>query len=199
MRIINLTDSQSMIYSSNVYLILGDWSAIADVNTLIDVGNNPAIVDTVRNAPTGVGKPAVERVVLTHGHFDHTALLPQIRTQFNPIVYAHPVFTDADIALQDGAELRCGDRTFEVIFTPGHSEDSICLYCEQAGALFVGDTPVVIRSSEGTHEKGFVDALARLCQKRVQAIYFGHGEPVLKGAQAVLLESLKNVRHAMER
>ena len=188
-----------MIYSSNVYLILGDWSAIEDVNTLIDVGNNPAIVTKIRNAPTGVGKPAIERVILTHGHFDHTALLPQIRAQFNPRVYAHPVFTDADVALPDGAELGCGDRTFEVIFTPGHSEDSICLYCEQEGVLFVGDTPVVIRSSDGSHEKRFVDALARLCQKRVQAIYFGHGDPVFKDAQAVLLESLKNVRRAMAR
>jgi glyoxylase-like metal-dependent hydrolase (beta-lactamase superfamily II) len=199
MRIINLTDPHSMIYSSNVYLILGDHSAIADVNTLIDVGNNPAIVKTIRNAPTGVGKPAIERVILTHGHFDHTALLPQIRAQFNPRVYAHPAFTDADIALQDGAELCCGDRSVEVIFTPGHSEDSICLYCEQEGALFVGDTPVIVRSDAGTHEKGFVDALARLCQKRVQAIYFGHGQPVLEDAQAVLLESLKNVRGAMGR
>ena len=199
MRIINLTDPQSMIYSSNVYLILGNWSAIEDVNTLIDVGNNPSIIKAIRNAPTGVGKPAVERVILTHGHFDHTALLPQIRAQFNPRVYAHPAFTDADIALQDDAELGCGDRTFQVIFTPGHSEDSICLYCEQEGVLFVGDTPVVVRSDEETHEKGFVDALARLCQKRVQAIYFGHGQPVLKGAQAVLLESLKNVRCAMAR
>lgn len=199
MRIINLTESKSMIYSSNVYLILGDWSAIQDVNTLIDVGNNPAIVNAIRNAPTGVGKFAIERVILTHGHFDHTALLPLIRAQFNPRVYAHPAFTDADIALQDGAQLGCGDRTVQVIFTPGHSEDSICLYCEQEGVLFVGDTPVVIRSDEGTHEKRFVDALARLCQKRVQAIYFGHGEPILNGAQAVLLESLKNVRRGMER
>jgi glyoxylase-like metal-dependent hydrolase (beta-lactamase superfamily II) len=197
MRIINLTDRKSMIYSSNVYLILGDWSAIEDINTLVDVGNDPAIMGRIGFAPTGVGKKAVEQVILTHGHFDHSALLPTIRQAYAPHVYAHSAFVGADTVIQDRQVLHCGDRLFEVVYTPGHSDDSICLYCQAEGVLFAGDTPVIIRSLDGSHEPAFVQALERLCQLDVKAIYFGHGDPVTEGGQALLLESLKNVRQAI--
>jgi glyoxylase-like metal-dependent hydrolase (beta-lactamase superfamily II) len=199
MRIINLTDRRSMIYSSNVYLVLGNWSAIEDVNTLVDVGNDPAIMGRIGFAPTGVGKKAVEQVILTHGHFDHSALLPTIRQAFAPHVYAQSAFVEADTIIRDGQVLRCGDRWFQVLHTPNHSDDSICLFCQTDGVLFVGDTPVVIRSAEGTYEDRFVRALEHLCQLDVRAIYFGHGDPVMQGAQAVLAESLGNVRAALLR
>ncbi|MDY6875186.1 MAG: MBL fold metallo-hydrolase [Chloroflexota bacterium] len=195
----NLTRPQSMIYSSNVYLIRGDWNAIEDVNTLIDVGNDPAVIERIRATPTGVGKKAVEQVILTHGHFDHTALLPAIREAFDPVVYAHSMFVNADRILKDGQTLRCGDRMFKVIHTPGHSSDSICLYCEEDGVLFVGDTPVLIRSSDGSYEEDFVHALERLCRQDVRAIYFGHGDPVTDGGKALMCISLENVRKALSR
>ena len=196
MRITNLIQSKSMVYSSNVYLILGDWSAIDDVNTLIDVGNDPAILDQITHAPTGVGKQPIEQVIFTHSHFDHTALLPQIRQRYQPVVYAYSAFIGADEILRDGQILHCGDRYFEVIYTPGHSDDSICLYCQTDGVLFVGDTPVVIRSTDGTHEDRFVAALERLCRLDVRAIYFGHGDPLTVNPRAALLASLRNVRVA---
>ena len=52
---------------------------MGDVNTLVDVGQDPAILASIERAPTGVGKWPVEQVVLTHSHSDHCALLPQIR------------------------------------------------------------------------------------------------------------------------
>ena len=194
MKITNLTDLKSKIYSCKVYLIRGDWNAIKDVNTLIDVGHDPAVVDRIRAIPTGVGKKPVEQVILTHGHFDHAALLPAIREALDPVVYAHSTLVGADCVLKDGQMLCCGDRTFEVIYTPGHSNDSICLYCQEDGALFVGDTPVVIRSGDGSYEEDFVRSLERLCRKDVRAIYFGHGDPLLDDCNARLRSSLRNVR-----
>jgi glyoxylase-like metal-dependent hydrolase (beta-lactamase superfamily II) len=199
MQIMNLTDPRGMVYSSNVYLIHGDWNAIEDVNCLVDVGNDASVIGQIRKMPAGIGKKAIEQVILTHSHFDHVALLPKIREIFNPVVYAYSAFAGADVVLQDGQKLHCGDRELEVIYTPGHSDDSICLYCEADGALFVGDTPVIIWSAEGSYDERFVRALARLCERDVRAIYFGHGNPVTEDAQTVLLESLKNVRQAMGR
>jgi glyoxylase-like metal-dependent hydrolase (beta-lactamase superfamily II) len=196
MRIFNLIQPNSTVYSSNVYLVLGDWSAIDDVNTLIDVGNDPVILDQIAHAPTGVGKQPIEQVVITHGHFDHTALLPQIRQHYQPVVRAFSAFVGADELLRDGQVLHCGDRYLEVIHTPGHSDDSICLYCQSDGALFVGDTPVVIRSTTGTYEDRFVAALERLCRLDVRTIYFGHGEPLSANPRSTLLASLRNVRIA---
>jgi glyoxylase-like metal-dependent hydrolase (beta-lactamase superfamily II) len=199
MRITNLIVGKSPVYTSNAYLILGDWSVISDVNTLIDTGSDPGILERIASAPTGVGKRSVEQVLLTHGHSDHSALLPILREKYQPVVYAYSAFTYADVVVKDGQVLQCGDRYFEVIHTPGHSNDSICLYCTTDGVLFVGDTSVVIRTIDGTYEDAYVAALERLCRLDVHTIYSGHDAPLLSGAKAVLQASLRNVRIANDK
>lgn len=194
MRITNLIENKSSIYSSNAYLVLGDHSAIEDVNTLIDVGNDLTVMEKILYAPTGVGKRAVEQVILTHTHFDHTGILPLIRESFRPIVYAFSPYFMPDVILRGGETLRCGDRMFEVIHMPGHSDDSVCLYCPIDGVLFVGDTPVMIRTKDQTYEERFIRAFEKLCALDVRSIYFGHGEPIRQNTQSVLLASLENIR-----
>lgn len=185
------------VYSSNVYLVLGEWKRIEDLNTLVDVGNDPAILDYLEKINTGLGKKKVEQVVLTHCHSDHTALLSLIRKQYNPTVYAFsPYLEGVDCVLKHGQRLRMGDREFEVIHTPGHSEDSITLFNEEDGVLFVGDSQVIVRSGGGGYEEGFVKAMKNICQRNVKEIYFGHGDPICQGAQSLLMDSLKNIRGA---
>ena len=48
MKIINLTE-KSTVYTANVYFILGNWNALPDVNTLIDVGRDPQIIEKINN------------------------------------------------------------------------------------------------------------------------------------------------------
>ena len=62
MRVVTLENS-GRVYTSNVYLVLGDRSQLEDVNTLVDVGADPAILASIERAPTGIGKWAVEQVV----------------------------------------------------------------------------------------------------------------------------------------
>ena len=196
MKIINLTE-EKRLYTSNVYLVLGTWNAVQDVNTLVDVGRDHEVMRLIEEASTGVGKKRVEQVVLTHSHYDHTSLLPQIIKAYHPVVYAFShSLPGVDHILTDGEVLKLGDRTFEVIYTPGHSSDSICLYCEEDRVLFAGDTPVLINSTDAGHEDVFIQALYELCKRGVKAIYFGHGEPLLENCSARLADSLKNVRIA---
>ncbi|RLG23976.1 MBL fold metallo-hydrolase [Methanosarcinales archaeon] len=196
MKILNLT-SDSKMYTSNVYLITGTWNAIDDLNTLVDVGRDPSVIEKINNASTGVGKKRVEQVVLTHSHYDHASLLPQIIETFKPEVYAYSSSLEGvDHLLKDGDMLKLGDRIFEIIYTPGHSSDSICLYCEEERVLFAGDSAVVIRSAGGTYEDGFVHALENICRRDIQSIYFGHGDPLLDNCNARVHDSLKIVRQA---
>jgi glyoxylase-like metal-dependent hydrolase (beta-lactamase superfamily II) len=198
-KIISVPDS-GCVYSSNVYLVLGEWNRIEDINTLVDVGSDPATLDHLEKIHAGVGKKKVEQVILTHCHYDHTILLPMIRERYNPMVYAFsPYLEGVDHVLEHGQRLRMGDREFEVIHIPGHSEDSISLFNEDDGVLFVGDSPVIIRSEGGGYEEGFVKAMKNICQRNVKEIYFGHGEPILQGAQGLLTGSLKNIRNANRR
>jgi glyoxylase-like metal-dependent hydrolase (beta-lactamase superfamily II) len=182
-------------YSSNVYLVTGTWNTISDTNTLVDVGRTKAIITELLAASTGVGKKRVEQVILTHSHYDHVSLLPVIREMFNPRIYAASTsFQGVDVILHGGERIRMGDRECEVIATPGHSNDSICLYCEEDGVLFAGDTPLIIRTTDGTYGPEYVAALETICEKNVHTIYFGQGPPLQEKCNEILKESLENVR-----
>lgn len=191
MRIVTLENS-GRVYTSQVYLVLGDASRLEDVNTLVDVGQDPAILASIERAPTGVGKWPVEQVVLTHSHSDHCALLPRVREAFHPRVFAFsPIVAGVEVPLRDGDTVRMGDGVFEVVHIPGHSSDSICLYNETEGALFAGDSPLLITSPNGTHEAGFLAALQKICARDVRRIYFGHGAPLTERCNERLRESLR--------
>ena len=95
-------------------------------------------------------------MVLTHNHSDHTALLPQLREAFHPKVFAFsPNIAGVDGLLRDGDSIKMGDEDFEVIHTPGHSSDSICLYNRADGVLFVGDSPLLNLSPEAIMRRDF--------------------------------------------
>ncbi|WAI02322.1 MBL fold metallo-hydrolase [Methanogenium organophilum] len=199
MKISNLTEGITT-YTSNVYLVTGVWNALKDKNTLIDVGRAPSIVDRINHASTGLGKHKVDQVILTHSHYDHTSLLPRIREVYKPEVYAFSKYLkDVDTVVRDGDLLRIGDETAEIIHTPGHSSDSICIYCRESHALFSGDTPLIIRSDDGTYDEQFVLALERICRKDISAIYPGHGDPLRHNCQEILQKSLDNVHSAIQR
>jgi len=193
MKVINLT-SDSNIYTSNVYLLLGDWKSIDDVNTLIDVGRDPSIIEKIKQLDTGVGKKKVEKVVLSHGHYDHASLLPAIKDEFDPKAYAFHLFDGVNHVLRDGQTLKLADSWFEVIHTPGHTNDSICLYCEQEAVLFSGDTSLIITTTDGSYQEDFVSALEKIARRNITAIYPGHGEPIIDGAKHLIYMSLDNVR-----
>ena len=195
-----LLENSGRIYSSNVYLLLGDWSGISDVNTLVDVGRDPAILESLANAPTGVGKRAVEQVVLTHGHYDHVELLDSIRNRFHPMVRAfRGVVEGIDSVLHDGSEFKAGDRIFEVLHTPGHSSDSVCFYCRAEQALFAGDTTLLVHSGDSTYEDGYAAALEKICSWDIRTVYFGHGSPLLADCNTRLRESLEIVNKSVKR
>jgi len=191
MRIVTLENSGE-IYTSQVYLVLGSQSRLDDVNTLVDVGQDPAILAAIRRAPTGVGKWPVEQVVLTNCHSDHCALLPLVREAFHPRVLAFsPNVHGVDRPLRDGDSIRMGDEHFEAIHMPGHSSDSICLYNRTAGVLFAGDSPLLIASPDGTYEAEFLAAFEKVCNRDVRTIYFGHGPPLTEGCNERLHASLR--------
>lgn len=190
MRVLTLPRSGE-VYSANCYLVLGSWSRIEDVNTLVDVGRDRTILDGIRRAPTGVGKSRIERIVLTHSHYDHAELLPWLKEIFHPEVFAmSPLPEGADKALEDGEILHLGDESFEVIKVHAHSQDSICLLSEKTGALFSGDAPILLNANPGSFEPGFKRTLERLCRHEISVIYPGHGEPLTQNCQLRLRASL---------
>ena len=42
-----MLNNNGSVYTCNVYLVLGNWSAIEDVNTLVDTGSDGSLIDIV--------------------------------------------------------------------------------------------------------------------------------------------------------
>jgi len=193
MKILNLTQGSAM-YTSNAYLLTGTWNAIPDVNTLIDTGRDIKIIDAIYCAPTGVGKRRLEQVILTHTHYDHASMVPNIQKEFSPVVCGcSPNFEGISHVLRDGEHIRVADQDALVIYTPGHSNDSLCLYCIADGILFSGDTSLIVGEGDNSYEEGFIAALERISRLNVTAIYPGHGRPILQDCNRHLRQSLIHV------
>ncbi|MCK5170477.1 MAG: MBL fold metallo-hydrolase, partial [Bacteroidales bacterium] len=110
------------MYTSNVFLVLGAWKTIDDVNTLIDVGRDKSIIRKIENINTGLGKKKIDQVILTHSHSDHAGILPVIKEIFNPKIYAfNSHLKGIDQTLRDGDKLRLGEKQFEVFHITAHS------------------------------------------------------------------------------
>ena len=124
---------------ANVWIIGDDGEVI-----VIDAGRDPAVV------LDAVGDREVLAVICTHGHADRVgaavavagrdeapvALHPKDRLLWRD---AHPA-DDADIDMEDGGIFEIADTSLEVIYTPGHTDGSVCLYCEDLGVVFTGHT-----------------------------------------------------------
>ena len=86
-----------------------------------------------------------------------------------------------DIYLEEG-DLEIGGRTFEVIWTPGHSPGGICLYWPEKKALFTGD--LVFEGSIGRVDLpgGDLNAMGESIEKirglDVEVLLPGHGNIV---------------------
>jgi hydroxyacylglutathione hydrolase len=113
---------------------------IADDNTqeaiVVDPSYNASEITRILKAENL--KP--KYVINTHGHSDHTAGNLELRSTFDAKIVAHKLSRiNADVAVDDGDIIHVGHIIVKVIYTPGHSPDSICLLVDNK-KLLTGDT-----------------------------------------------------------
>jgi len=132
-------------------------------------------------------------IMLTHGHFDHTTAVPSVREAYPVPVYINKKDTRTkgsrdtmkwlppdDISYySEGDTIKAGSLEFTVMETPGHSEGSVTLRCDNA--LFTGDT--LFRDScgrtdfEGGNMQVLLGSLKRLSELEGDfEVYPGHAE-----------------------
>jgi hydroxyacylglutathione hydrolase len=109
-------------------------------------GGPVTIVDLPEGAEAiveAVAEDEVERLVVTHSHFDHWGGYDVVRAATDAPVYAGAEETGLDDSRQiqplaHGDTFAVGEATVEVRHTPGHTPGSICLVV--GGAVLTGDT-----------------------------------------------------------
>jgi glyoxylase-like metal-dependent hydrolase (beta-lactamase superfamily II)/rhodanese-related sulfurtransferase len=85
----------------------------------------------------------LEYLVDTHTHADHfsaTHTLAQ-RLSIPVVMYRSTEVSHVDMRVDEGEELRLGDLRLEVMHTPGHTSDSMCLVA--ADRVVTGDTLLI--------------------------------------------------------
>lgn len=144
------------VFSENCYFYIEDTTRSG---FLIDPGAQAALIyDTIRqNGWT------IEKILLTHGHFDHMGAAQELSEKLYAPIYIYP--SDARYLadpylnlsgnsgrgitiphyeeLYDGETIRLKARSdfyLKVIHTPGHTPGSVTYYAPESKAAFVGDT-----------------------------------------------------------
>ncbi len=94
----------------------------------------------VHAAATEAGQ-RIEKIVLTHGHPDHSDGARRLAELAGaPVLAVDPAHRLGPDSLGPGDTVRAGGCELRVIETPGHSADSVCLLLEADGAVLTGDT-----------------------------------------------------------
>ncbi|MBR1597995.1 MAG: MBL fold metallo-hydrolase [Lachnospiraceae bacterium] len=115
----------------------------------------------------------IEKILLTHGHFDHMGAVNELRDVLNIPVFAHKrsdeylldarknlsalcgqaLTVDNVRYLDDGDEVTLDvspDFSLKTIYVPGHTTDSVMYYSEREHVAFVGDT--IFKGSIGNYK-----------------------------------------------
>jgi glyoxylase-like metal-dependent hydrolase (beta-lactamase superfamily II) len=108
----------------------------------------------------------------------------RLRELFGPV---HPVPAERLRAISDGDTVRLGDRSLDVLYTPGHAGHHVCLADSATGGVFVGDAVGVFLSDvrvlrPATPPPEFdlelaVASVERIRARRPSLILFSHFGP----------------------
>lgn len=176
-------------------------------DTLIDTGTNRADKEFLAS----LKDRKIKKIVNTHHHEDHTGNNADIQGLFGIPIYTHPLalpylenprlnvlrlyqrivwdWPKSSQGTAIGSSFTAGDFNFEVINTPGHTDDHICLYEPDrrwlfTGDLFCGTTFIYLRQDENYLQ--ILDTLEKLSKLEISTVFCNLKGVVENGGEALL-------------
>jgi glyoxylase-like metal-dependent hydrolase (beta-lactamase superfamily II) len=179
---------------TNTYLVGIDEVAVIDPGP-DDDGHIKAIVG-------GAMRERIRWVVLTHTHPDHWPAARKLLDATGATLAAaakSPKADEFDLVpgrvLADGDTIEGSEWGLDVLLTPGHAPNHVCLFLDDDRTLFTGDhvlsgTTTVVNPKRGGDMIAYLESTRRLrAIKRLARICPGHGD-VITEPYAVLDEYL---------
>ena len=134
---------------------------------VIDPGDEFDKIDKVINGRSVVG------IIITHHHFDHVGAIDDVVNKYKCNVYDRSNLVEGSNTIDN--------FTFDVLYTPGHKEDSISIYFPEDKVMFTGD--FLFRDSVGRFDMpggnrlDLISSIEKIRNyDRSVAICPGHGE-----------------------
>ncbi len=173
---------------TNTYLIGDDEIAIIDPGPNIDRHIEQLLADAGGE---------IRYIVATHTHPDHSpAVLPLAERTGATVVGLPPpdgphqdqTFSP-DLQPQDGELLEVDGIRLELLHTPGHASNHLCVFLQDCGWLLTGDhvidgSTVVIGPPDGSMS-AYLESLRRLRGLPLKAIAGGHGDVLEQPVEAI--------------
>ena len=193
--------------SSNVYVLAGDYL------TIVDPGNDYTIFAELQKL--GFNPLDIKKVVLTHGHRDHcmgvfellryppiyeSKEMEIINHEAGPLEFKK-ILEEQGFSLtqvKGGETLDLSGFEWEVIHTPGHTIDSICLYHQPTKTAISGDTVLPhamadVDKNAGGRLDHYLYGLKQLLRKDLENILPGHGVPVAGAGRLAVEQTYEGV------
>ena len=148
---------------------------------LLGIGNKVLVIDPgdeYIKIRKGIGNREVVGIIITHYHFDHVGALEEIVKDYAVDVYDKNNMSEGSSKIDE--------YSFEVIYTPGHKEDSITIYFREEKIMFCGD--FIFRDSIGRCDlpggdmSGMIKSIEKIKKYDIDTIiYPGHGDETRLG------------------
>ena len=121
-------------HSDNFSYIIAD-EATKEAAVVDSSYNADEIIKVIKNE-----KLNLKYIINTHGHSDHTAGNTELASMFGAKIVAYKQSKiNPDLPVDEGDTISLGKIFMKIIYTPGHTTDSICLLIDNQ-KLLTGDT-----------------------------------------------------------
>ena len=196
----------------------GTRSYVLGTDNLIIIDPGPASAEHFNSIMEYIGKRKLTDIILTHSHVDHSPLSRRLKNETGASIigfgsadeartnFMKRLSSSLDLGGEEGIDkelaldekvydkqfLERNNYSFEVIHTPGHLSNHICLSVKEKKALFSGDhvmgwATTLISPPDGDLGS-FIKSLEKLSTRDEKIYYPGHGKPLKEPKQMVLAQ-----------